>query len=42
MIAFSLACTRASRAAWKRRKSACSVLSNLIKTFVDWRSMMKI
>jgi len=34
--------TRASRAAWKRRKFACGMPSSLIKTFVDWRLTMKI
>ena len=38
MIAFNLACY----ASVTGRLEACRMPSNLIKTFVDWRSMMKI
>ena len=38
MIAFNLACYTSVT----RRTEACRMPSNLIKTFVDWRSMMKI
>ena len=42
MIAFNLACLRASRGARGRRRNACAMRLNLIRIFASWRSTMKI
>ena len=42
MIAFNLACYASVTGRMEEAKERLGKPSNLIKTFVDWRSMMKI